>query len=275
MTGAAQGRTTRALVLAAGRGTRMRADAGAATLTAAQRAAADSGLKAMIPIGTSHGRPFLDHVLHSLAEAGIDDIALVLGPAHDEVRAYYQSLTLSRIRVSFATQHQPLGTADAVLSGQAWASDEPFIALNSDNLYPIDVITRLVEGRDPAVPGFEAGSLDLPIDRVGSFALIERDARGCLAAIVEKPGASAIAERGAAALISMNIWRFDARIFDACRDVPVSERGERELPQAVGLAAARGVCFDVIPVRGAVLDLSRRQDVGGVAARLAGARVEL
>ena len=80
---------------------------------------------------------------------------------------------------------------------------------------------------------------------------------------------------GVAALISLNLWRFDARIFAPCRDVPLSSRGERELPQAVGLAAARGVCIEIVPVRGEVLDLSRRADVAAVARRLEGMRVDL
>jgi dTDP-glucose pyrophosphorylase len=283
VTRALQGRATRALVLAAGRGTRMRAQDGGAPLTAAQRAAADAGLKAMMPFDCAQGgpsdadqgRPFLDHVLHSLAEAGIDDIGIVVGAAHDDVRAHYQSLTPSRIRISFVTQQQPIGTADALLSAMAWARDDAFLALNSDNLYPGDVLGRLVEADGPAVPGFERDALGLPAERTGAFALIDVDSRGCLARIVEKPGAAAVQAAGPRALISMNLWRFDARIFDACRDVPISERGEQELPQAVGLAAARGVCFEVIPVGGEVLDLSRRDDIAAVARRLENAPVHL
>ena len=257
----------------------MRAGAPDVGLTPAQAAAADSGLKAMIPVGSAPGgpaaRPFLDHVLHSLAEAGVAEVALALAPHHDDVRAYYRALPVSRIRISFVTQQRPLGTADAVLSGETWAGGEPFIALNSDNLYPLDVLTRLAVAEGPAVPGFARDSLELPLDRAASFALIEADSRGCLRRIVEKPGRAAVEAAGPGALISMNVWRFDRRIFEACRDVPVSQRGERELPEAVGLAASRGVCFQVIPVRAAVLDLSSRTDVAAVARRLEHARVEL
>ncbi len=260
----------KALLLAAGRGTRMRAPA-AAALDPAQAAAADAGMKGMI----TFGRPFLDHVLHSLADAGLTDIALVLAPHHDEARAYYRALPLSRIRLTLLTQPQPLGTADAVLAGEAWTAGEPFVTLNSDNLYPVDVLTQLAAATGPAVPGFARDSLALPLDRVGAFALIEADARRCLSRIVEKPGTAAVEAAGPGALISMNVWRFDARIFAACRDVPVSPRGEKELPQAVGLAAARGVCFEVIPVRGTVPDLSSRADIAGVARHLAGAEVRL
>ena len=69
----------------------------------------------------------------------------------------------------------------------------------------------------------------------------------------------------------MNVWRFDERIFDACRDVPRSARGEFELPEAVALAVARGVPFRVIAARGPVLDLSRRADAADVERRLAAA----
>lgn len=261
----------RALVLAAGRGTRMRAGAPGAVLDPAQAAAADAGLKAMV----SFGRPFLDYVLHALAEAGLSDIALVLGPDHDRVRTYYRGLALSRLRLSFLTQPSPRGTADAVIAAESWAGADPFVTLNSDNLYPVEVLRALGGARGPAVPGFARDSLGLPIDRIGAFALIERDARGCLSRIVEKPGAGAMEAAGPEALISMNVWRFDARIFGACRDVPVSSRGEQELPQAVGLAASRGVCFEVLPVAGRVLDLSSRADVAEVGRALEGARVDL
>jgi glucose-1-phosphate thymidylyltransferase len=184
-------------------------------------------------------------------------------------------MPMSRVRLSFVTQHQAIGTADALLAAEAWSDGQPFIALNSDNLYPPPVLAWLRGSRGPAVPGFERDSLGLPIERTGAFALIERGARGCLTKIVEKPGVDAMRAAGPRALISMNIWRFDARIFDACRDVPASARGEKELPQAVGLAASRGVCVDVHPVTGAVLDLSSRSDVARVEAELAAREVRL
>ena len=71
-----------------------------------------------------------------------------------------------------------------------------------------------------------------------------------------------------ALLISMNCWRFDARIFDACRDVPRSRRGEFELPQAVMLALGRGMRLRALSARGPVLDLSRRADMADLARRL-------
>lgn len=261
----------KALVLAAGRGSRMRAP-GSAALPPAQAAAAAAGHKAMMPIA---GRPFLDYLLHRLADAGVADIAVVFAPAHDEARAYYRALQTTRIRIACLVQAEPRGTADAVLAAEAWTAGEPFITLNSDNLYPVDVLARLRDAAGPAVPGFLRDTIGLPIDRLGAYALIEAARDGCLARIVEKPGADAVEAAGPRALISANVWRCDARMFEACRGVPVSERGEKELPQAVGLAAARGVCFEVLPVRGDVLDLSSRADVATVASRLGQTPVRL
>ena len=264
-------RTTRAVVMARGLGTRMRAGADAAALDSAKAAAADAGLKAMMPFG----RPFLDFVLHDLAEAGIREVALVLGPEHDVVREYYRAVPKSRIAVAFVEQPRPLGTADAVWSARDWAGTSPFIVLNADNLCPVAVLTRLVAGTHPALPGFERDSLGLPLERIGAFALLQTGPGGELSRIVEKPGVDAVRAAGPHARISMNIWRFDRQIFEPCRVVPLSARGERELPQAVGLAVDQGVRFEVVPVRGPVLDLSRREDVAAVARALEGRVVAL
>ena len=55
---------SKAVVMARGLGTRMKAASGEVELTAEQANAAASGAKAMMPLG---GRPFLDHVLTNLA----------------------------------------------------------------------------------------------------------------------------------------------------------------------------------------------------------------
>ena len=242
-------------------------------LEAAQAAAASAGTKAMIPF--AGGAPFLDYVLHSLADAGIERAGLVLGPEHDGVRDYYRAQRRRRIEVDFITQPQPLGTADAVGWAQEWTAGRPFLVLNADNLYPGAVLETLVNGDTPAAPGFARDALNLPLEKIGTYALLERDDRGCLARITEKPGVERMREAGPAALISLNIWRLDERVFDACRSVPVSTRGERELPQAIGLAAAQGICVQVFPVRGEVVDLSRRADIAAVARHLEGMRVDL
>src|SRR5437667_84726 len=82
-----------------------------------------------------------------------------------------------------------------------------------------------------------------------------------LEAIREKPDAGTLARLGPEAPVSMNCWRFSSAIFGACRRVPLSPRGELELPMAVNTAIAEGVRFKVVRCREGVLDLSRRGDI--------------
>src|SRR3972149_10430554 len=106
-------RDTKAVILARGLGPRMRKADTTSALDGEQARIADSGVKAMIPIG----RPFLDYVLSALADAGVADVILVIGPEHEVVRDYYTKTCVpTRVRVSFAIQEQPEGTADAVVS---------------------------------------------------------------------------------------------------------------------------------------------------------------
>ncbi len=264
--------TARAIILARGLGTRMRASDPATRLTPEQQQAADAGLKAMIPL---NGRPFLDYVLASLADAGIRHVALVVAPDHRVLRDHYAASAPERIQLDFVVQQSPLGTADAVRSAESWVAREPFLAMNADNLYPVPVLTRLASMSEPALPAFDSNELvrssNIPAERIRSFAFLEIDAQGYLTGIVEKPRTvPAQGQSQAAKFISMNCWRFDERIFRACREVPMSDRGEFELPEAVGVAIRQGIRFKTFAADGSVLDLSTRADATDVARRLAG-----
>ena len=265
----------KAVLLARGLGSRMKSDAEAASLTPSQAAAAAAGAKGMMPIGESGSRPFLDYVLSALADGGCTDVCLVVAPDHSAIRDYYDGRGRpTRVTLTYAVQEIANGTARAVQAAAAFAGDDPFLVLNSDNLYPIDVVRSLVAIDEPGLPAFRRNSLqqesELPLERIASFAALDVDDAGYLTRIVEKPGLEYYLTAGPDALVSMNVWRCDRRIFDACRDVPISARGEYELPEAVGLAVKRGVRFRVLPASGQVLDLSRRSDVATVTARLAG-----
>jgi glucose-1-phosphate thymidylyltransferase len=74
----------------------------------------------------------------------------------------------------------------------------------------------------------------------------------------------------------MNCWRLGPTIFEACRNIQPSPRGELELPDAVQYALETlGEPFGVVTVSAPVLDLSSRMDVSAVHEHLAGSRVEL
>jgi glucose-1-phosphate thymidylyltransferase len=271
--------TDKAVILARGLGTRMRKADNDASLDATQSAAADTGVKALIPID----RPFLDYVLHVLAEAGYRRICLVIGPEHQSVRDYYgKQLQTNRLSISFAVQEKPLGTANAVAAAEDFAADDPFLIINSDNHYPRDAVEGLRKLSQPGLAGFERESLiansNIPADRINKFAIVAASPDGTMQRIVEKPDQATIdafAAKGPI-LLSMNCWMFTKPIFEACRNIKLSPRGEYEIPDAVQYTMDKfGLKYKVLSAHGGVLDMSSRGDIPLVAKRLAGSEVRL
>src|SRR5262245_23446128 len=216
----------KAVVLARGLGKRMREASAAVALDAAQATVAESGVKAMMPFK----RPFLDYLLSALADAGYEHACLIVGPEHDTIRSYYSvQAPPRRIRVHFAVQPEPRGTADAVLAAESFVAGEDFLTINSDHYYPVSALralrllgeagTALFAGKDLIAAG------GIPPERVFKFAVCEIDADGYLVRIVEKPSASGAVSAAQDALVSVNCWRFPAAIFEACRRTAVSRRG--------------------------------------------------
>ena len=219
-------------------------------------------------------------MLSALADAGFTEVCVVVGPEHGGVRDYYDRTAPSRLRVSFAIQDRPLGTADAVLAAAGFIGDESFVVLNSDNYYPADVLRELRAAGEPALPAFERQTLvqdgNIPPERIARYALLDVDAEGYLRRIVEKPDAATARAFGPHAAVSMNVWLLTPSILEACRRVPPSARGEVELPNAVQWAIDHlGMRIRAVPVQAAVLDLSHRGDIPVVAARLRGTEVNL
>lgn len=265
-----------ALLLAGGRGTRMQRPAAAATLDAEQERLATLGVKSMVP--DARGRPLLDHILTSLADAGIRRVGLVVPPSHHAITSHLSRHSNRRTTVTPIVQHEPTGTAHAVLAASDWAGDAPFLVLNADNLYDSTLLAELARADGPACAAFDSDALvnrsNFPVERVRAFARLVIDANGQLLDVVEKPTDAMLATLPPDAPMSMNLWRFDAGIFPACREVGASERGEHELPGAVSLAIARGMSCRLVRTATGVLDLSARDDIASVAERLAQRRVD-
>ena len=260
----------KAVILARGKGTRMQRASQRASGDAAQARVADSGVKGMIPFR----RPFLDYVLSALADAGCNEVCLVIAPGPSIIRDHYDAHPAERVRVSFAVQEEPLGTANAVLAARAFAGADAFLVLNADNYYPVDVLRALAALDGPGLPAFQRSALiaqgNIDPERVRSYAMLTIDAHGDLVDIIEKPDAATFARFGDDVPVSMNCWRFDTSIFEACARIQASARGELELPNAVRYAVrTMALRFRTIPVAAGVLDLSSREDIAEVERRLA------
>jgi bifunctional UDP-N-acetylglucosamine pyrophosphorylase / glucosamine-1-phosphate N-acetyltransferase len=149
------------VVLAAGKGVRMR-----------------SALpKVLHPIG---GRSMLAHVLATAQQAGAAQIALVVAPGMDDVRAHAQSLVPG---VQVFDQAAPLGTAHAVLAAKPAIErhrGDVLVVFADTPLLEVATIARLREalqsGADMAVLGFAAtdatGYGRLILDAVGNVTAI-------------------------------------------------------------------------------------------------------
>jgi glucose-1-phosphate thymidylyltransferase len=268
--------TDKAVILARGLGTRMRKQDDGAALSDREKAMAEAGIKALIPID----RPFLDYVLSALGDAGYRRICLVIGPDHDVIRRYYgEEVQLDRLSIDFAVQEEPKGTANAVLAAETFADGDPVAVLNSDNYYPVGALRPLREQGGSGVALFDWQSMtagaDLPEERLRSFTVGKLE-NGCLKAILEKPDEATWQALPRPIWISMNCWQFRATIFDACRAIKPSKRGEYEITDAVQHSIdVLGEPFRVVTTSETVLDITSRRDIASVREKLAGVEVRL
>jgi dTDP-glucose pyrophosphorylase len=265
----------KAVILAAGRGTRMQRPHDSAGLDSQQSEVARSGLKAMMPVG----RPFIDYVLSGLADAGYRRACLITGPAHEGLRKHVGAFHGGRLDVDFATQHEPLGTANAAAAAATFVGNDPFLLINSDNYYPQSALQGLLSLHSSAIAAFRPQGLcrgNIASDRIRNFAVLAVNANGRLQCVIEKPDDQTYARMAKDLLVSMNCWRFMPTIFEACRAIPRSARGEFELTDAVSYAVDKlGESFEVLVVEEPVLDLSTQSDVGEIARRLESVEVRL
>jgi glucose-1-phosphate thymidylyltransferase len=253
----------------------MRREEADAALDANQAAMADAGIKALIPIG----RPFLDYVLSGLADAGYRRVCLIVAPEHDAIRRHYDEARPRRVEITCAVQQEPRGTADAVAAAEDFADDDAFLVINSDNYYPAEALRQLREQQGFAVALFEreamfAGSNISP-ERIRQFA-VGRLEQGRLRQILEKPDDATLASLPQPLWLSMNCWRFGPAIFEACRNIRPSPRGEYEVTDAVQYVIdILGEPFHAVTVRAPVLDMTSRRDVTTIKEKLAGVEVRL
>jgi glucose-1-phosphate thymidylyltransferase len=256
----------------------MRRPGTATELTAEQEAVAETGIKALIPVG----RPFLDYVLSALADSGVRRVCLVIGSAHGELRSYYEQMNRRRLELDFAIQAEPRGTADALLAAAGLVGEDSFLVVNSDTYYPPPALAGLQALDEAGLLALDrerflaAGESNITRQRMAAFAVVERDDTGHLTRILEKPDPETYARLAEPVAASVNAWRFRPTIFDACRAIAPSVRGELELPAAAQYLVDRlAEPIRVVLTAEPVLDLSHREDIPGVGERLRKLTVEL
>lgn len=165
----------KALILAAGKGTRMK------HLTA-------HCPKPMLPVG---GRPLLDHTVAWLRRHGITDIAINLHHAGDVIVDHFGMGEVSGVHITYSREPQLLGTAGAAKQLEAFL-DDTFVVVYGDVLTNLD-LGRLVDFHtrrrvEAAVPA----TVSLALYRVPNpteCGLVDLSSDGRIQRFVEKPPA--------------------------------------------------------------------------------------
>ncbi|HAM00647.1 MAG TPA: mannose-1-phosphate guanyltransferase [Acidimicrobiaceae bacterium] len=112
----------KAVIMAGGEGTRLR------PLTSNQP-------KPMLPMAN---RPMMEHVVQLLRAHGFDDIVVTVAFMANAIRSYFDDGSEFGVRMVYATEEMPLGTAGSVRNAQAQL-DERFLVISGDVLTDIDL----------------------------------------------------------------------------------------------------------------------------------------
>ncbi len=159
----------RAVVLVGGFGTRLR------PLTLATP-------KQMLPVVD---RPMLEWVLAGLARHGVEEAVLALGYRPDSFRQAYPDGTCAGMRLTYAVEPEPLGTAGAIgFAARKAGVAERFVVVNGDVLTDLD-LDALVAAHDAA--GAEATIALHRVADPSTFGVVPTAADGRVLAFVEKP----------------------------------------------------------------------------------------
>ena len=217
----------KALVLAGGRGTRLRP----ITHTRA---------KQLVPVAN---KPVLFFGLESIAAAGIKEVGIIvsdpremLQPDHRtgelvtvlvnsqaEIRAAVGDGSRFGLKVTYIQQEAPLGLAHAVKIAEDFMAGDSFVMYLGDNLIK-DGITHFVREFDAEKP--DAQILLAKVARPWEFGVAELEGERVVR-LEEKPKAPK------SDLALVGVYLFTSSIFDAVRAIQPSPRGELEITHAI------------------------------------------
>jgi UDP-N-acetylglucosamine diphosphorylase / glucose-1-phosphate thymidylyltransferase / UDP-N-acetylgalactosamine diphosphorylase / glucosamine-1-phosphate N-acetyltransferase / galactosamine-1-phosphate N-acetyltransferase len=207
----------RAILLAAGRGTRLGA------LTAARP-------KPMVLV---QGKPVLEHILLRLQQAGLTEFILVVGYRADVVQEYFGDGTRWGWRISYTFQPQPNGTGAALAQASDLAGSEPFLASYGDILTD-EANYRRLQDEYLAAPCAALVGVNWQSD-VSAGAAVYRESNRVIK-VVEKPPPGTADSHWNLAGVSI----YSSAIWTALATLQPSARGEYELTDAINSLITSG-----------------------------------
>ena len=235
----------KAVILAAGKGTRMR------DLTNAVP-------KPMLKV---QGKPILEHILDGLRSAGIRDMFIVTGYRAEAIENYFGQGDRWGLRLSYGRQIVQDGTGKAPEVAKDFIGTDDFILTYGDILVRPEtyqqMIARFQESDFSGVVTVTAGQ-DVTKGGIDLF-----DDAFCLKRVVEKPTPAQIEELqregwlkpGQPAWYNAGIYLFRPVVYDYTAKLRKSPRGEYELTDAIDAMAAAGLRLAGMPIAGRWVDV--------------------
>jgi NDP-sugar pyrophosphorylase family protein len=162
--------TLEAVVIAAGEGRRMR------PLT-------ERWAKPVLPID---GRPVLATLARELADAGFETVTIVIGHLGDQIEALVGDGSAFGVSVRYATQPEPLGSADAVGHALAAGVRPPLLVVGADTVFARGAVKRFVEAWRQSDASGALAVRHVPAEELAERSSV-RAAGARLVSVVEKP----------------------------------------------------------------------------------------
>jgi mannose-1-phosphate guanylyltransferase / phosphomannomutase len=224
----------KAVILAGGEGTRLR------PLTSNQP-------KPMMPLVN---RPMMEHVVALLAQHGFDDVVVTVAYLANQIRTYFGDGSEFGVRMRYATDEQPLGTAGSVRNASA-ELDDTFVVVSGDVLTDIDLTGFVKAHRDAgAIASIGLKRVENPLE----FGIVITRPDGSIERFLEKPTWGQVFSD----TINTGIYVLEPEIFDVIPEGEVVDFAGHVFPSA--LAQGR-------PLHGHVAD-GYWEDVGTTEAYL-------
>lgn len=157
----------KAVILAGGEGTRLR------PLTS-------NSPKPMMPIANV---PMMEHIVHLLAKHGFDDIVVTVAFLANHIRNYFGDGSDFGVRMRYATEESPLGTAGSVRNAMQ-ELDETFLVISGDVLTDVDLSQMVAAHRDAdAFVSIGLKRVENPVE----FGIVITREDGTIERFLEKP----------------------------------------------------------------------------------------
>lgn len=217
----------KAIILAAGKGTRMR------ELT-------NEVPKPMLQV---HGKPILEHIIEGLAAAGVREIFIITGFKAEVIESYFGDGSKWKLRIAYGRQLVQDGTGKAPELAKEFIGASPFFLSYGDILVDPSTYQKMVHRYNE---GYFSGVLTVTgSEDPTKGGLVFFNEKFCLKRLVEKPSLAQIEELrrdgwlkpGDTAWYNAGIYIFRPSLFEFTAKLAKSPRGEYELTDAISALA--------------------------------------